>query len=72
MSTSRPVALITGGHHGIGHATARLLHEQGFRILFIGTNPEMLPAAQGHEPESPNPRCRALKPQQSTDNRRPT
>jgi NAD(P)-dependent dehydrogenase (short-subunit alcohol dehydrogenase family) len=40
------VALIIGGTTGIGFATARVLHEQGFAVLVTGANPETLAAAQ--------------------------
>jgi NAD(P)-dependent dehydrogenase (short-subunit alcohol dehydrogenase family) len=43
---SRPAALITGGTSGIGLATARILHEQGFAVLVTGQNPETIAAAQ--------------------------
>jgi NAD(P)-dependent dehydrogenase (short-subunit alcohol dehydrogenase family) len=46
MSTSRRVALVTGGTTGIGFATARLLHSQGFAVLATGQNPDTLAAAR--------------------------
>lgn len=42
----KSVALITGGTTGIGHATARLLHEKGYAVLVTGANPETLAAAK--------------------------
>lgn len=44
--SSRPAALITGGTTGIGLATARVLHAQGFAVLVTGQNPDTLTAAQ--------------------------
>lgn len=46
MTASRPAALITGGTTGIGEATARLLHEQGFDVLVTGNNPATIDAAR--------------------------
>jgi NAD(P)-dependent dehydrogenase (short-subunit alcohol dehydrogenase family) len=51
-STSEsPVALITGGTTGIGHATARLLREQGFDVLVTGQNPATIAAAERSLPD---------------------
>jgi NAD(P)-dependent dehydrogenase (short-subunit alcohol dehydrogenase family) len=44
--SSRPVAVITGGTTGIGLATARVFHAQGFTVLVTGQNPDTLAAAQ--------------------------
>jgi NAD(P)-dependent dehydrogenase (short-subunit alcohol dehydrogenase family) len=49
--TAAPVALITGGTTGIGHATARLLREQGFDVLVTGQNPATIAAAQRSLPD---------------------
>jgi NAD(P)-dependent dehydrogenase (short-subunit alcohol dehydrogenase family) len=43
---SKRVALITGGTTGIGFATARLLHEQGFDVVVTGKDAERLAAAR--------------------------
>lgn len=51
MTTSRPAALITGGTTGIGRATAKLFHEQGFAVLVTGNNPDTVAAAQRDLPE---------------------
>src|SRR5262245_7249098 len=46
MKAMKSVAFITGGTTGIGHATARVLHDRGFAVLVTGTNPETLASAQ--------------------------
>jgi len=47
QNRSRPAALITGGTSGIGLATARILHEQGFAVLVTGQNPANVIDATG-------------------------
>jgi NAD(P)-dependent dehydrogenase (short-subunit alcohol dehydrogenase family) len=44
--SSRSAAVITGGTTGIGFATARILHEQGFAVVVTGQNPETIAAAK--------------------------
>jgi NAD(P)-dependent dehydrogenase (short-subunit alcohol dehydrogenase family) len=46
-----PAALVTGGTSGIGHATARVLHADGYGVLVTGRNPETLAAARRSLPD---------------------
>jgi NAD(P)-dependent dehydrogenase (short-subunit alcohol dehydrogenase family) len=50
-TSPQPAALITGGTTGIGHATARVLHAEGFGILVTGRNPETLAEARRSLPD---------------------
>src|SRR5262245_46440911 len=49
--SSRPVALITGGTSGIGFATARVLHEQGYAVVTTGQHPGRIAAAREALPQ---------------------
>jgi NAD(P)-dependent dehydrogenase (short-subunit alcohol dehydrogenase family) len=49
-TTARRVALVTGGTTGIGFATVRLLHEQGYAVVTTGHDPERLAAAKSALP----------------------
>lgn len=50
-TSSSPAALITGGTTGIGHATARVLHAEGYGVLITGRNPETLAQARRSLPD---------------------
>jgi len=47
---ARRVALITGATTGIGFATARLLHEQGYDVVGTGRDPDRIDAARAALP----------------------
>jgi NAD(P)-dependent dehydrogenase (short-subunit alcohol dehydrogenase family) len=46
MSYTNKTALIIGGSHGIGLATAQLLQSQGAKVLVTGRSPEPIRSAQ--------------------------
>lgn len=50
MSSSQPVALVTGGTTGIGLATAQELHKRGHAVVATGNNPATLAAARDRLP----------------------
>ena len=50
MTSSTPVALVTGGTTGIGSATAQELHKRGYAVLVTGHNPTTLAAARDDLP----------------------
>jgi NAD(P)-dependent dehydrogenase (short-subunit alcohol dehydrogenase family) len=47
---SRRVAIVTGGTTGIGFATVRLLHQQGYAVVTTGNDPDRLAAAEAALP----------------------
>ena len=49
-SAERTCGLDHRWHEGIGLATARLFHEQGYAVLITGANPETLEAARRNLP----------------------
>jgi NAD(P)-dependent dehydrogenase (short-subunit alcohol dehydrogenase family) len=48
---SRRVAFITGGTSGIGLATARVLHAEGYAVLVTGRDPQTLEKARNTLPD---------------------
>src|SRR2546423_7848827 len=50
MTSSAPVALVTGGTTGIGFATAEEFHKRGYSVLVTGNNPDTLAAARDRLP----------------------
>lgn len=50
--TSSEVALVTGASAGIGHAIARALHDEGYRVALVGRRAERLAELAGHMPGS--------------------
>ncbi|WP_049577450.1 SDR family NAD(P)-dependent oxidoreductase [Streptomyces sp. SBT349] len=49
--TTRPVAVVTGAARGIGEATARRLHADGFAVALLDISPSVHAAARALSPE---------------------